>query len=267
MRKNPKPAAAVLPVLLLLLAPVGAAAVRAEQSNAPAAGNPQRSGAPDFLFGEPRGSLGLRASWVFARAGSDLFDFVQRQLTIDEGDFDAPAVAVDVGVALSPRIDAVFGFEFSRAHVASEYRDFVDNNRQPITQDTELRQINLTGSVRVPLTPRGRSVSRLAWVPRRATPYVGAGGGALWYRFDQRGDFVDVFNPRRTIFSDRLTSQGWTPSAHALAGVDVLLYRRLCASIEGRYLWSSAELQRSFDGFEPIDLAGFRLAAGVNVLF
>lgn len=223
--------------------------------------------APDFLFGEPRGSIGIRASRVFARAGSDLFDFIQKQLTIDEGDFDAPAVAVDVGFAASPRLDVVFGFEFSDARTTSEYRDFVDNNRQPITQETELREANVSGSLRIALAPRGRRVSRLAWIPRRATPYAGAGGGVLWYRFEQRGDFIDVFGPRLAVFTDTLTSQGWTPSAHAFGGVDVRVFRRLFAAVEGRYLWASAPLGRSFEGFDPIDLAGFRLTGGINVLF
>ena len=262
-----KLAPGMLLALCVLFAPVSAAAAREARQNDAAAASQQGTSAPDFLFGSPRGSIGLRAGWVFASAGSDLFDFVQRQLTIDSGDFDAPAFALDVGVAVAPRIDAVFGLEFSRAHVASEYRDFVDNNRQPITQETELRQVNLTGSVRVALTPRGRSVSRLAWVPTRATPYAGAGAGALWYRFVQQGDFVDVFSPRRAVFTDRLVSDGWTPSAHAFAGVDVLLYRALCVSLEGRYQWGSAPLGRSFEGFDPIDLAGFRVGAGINVLF
>jgi hypothetical protein len=223
--------------------------------------------APDFLFGQPRGSIGLRGSWVFARAGSDLFDFVRQQLTIGEKDFNSPAVAVDVGMAISPRVDVLVGFEYSSARTTSEYRDFVDNNRQPITQDTELREAGVNGGVRFALTPRGRRISSLAWIPRRTTPYAGAGAGYLWYRFRQQGDFVDVFNPRRAIFSDTLTSEGWTPSAHVFGGVDVRLYRRLFASVEGRYLWASARLERSFEGFDPIDLAGARFGAGINVLF
>ena len=253
--------------LCLVFAWGGVAAAGAADQNDPSPVPPQTRSAPDFLFGEPRGSIGVRAGWVFARAGSDLFAFLQKQLTIDTRDFNSPAVAVDVGFAASPRMEVLVGFEFSDARTTSEYRDFVDNNRQPITQETELREANVSGSVRIALVPRGRSVSRLAWVPRRATPYVGAGGGLLWYRLEQRGDFIDVFAQRRAVFSDTLTSQGWTPSAHAFGGVDVRLYRRLFAAVEGRYLWASAPLERSFDGFDPIDLAGFRLTAGINVLF
>lgn len=264
-----RPVAAWALTLCFLLARGAVAAAGPDDQNQPStsASSQQPRPAPDFFFGEPRGSLGIRGSWVFARAGSDLFDFIEKQLTIDDGDFNAPAFAVDVGVAVSPRVDALIGFEFSQVRTASEYRDFVDNNRRPITQETRLREANLSGSVRIALVPRGRSVSRLAWIPRTATPYAGAGGGLLWYRFQQRGDFVDVFDPRLRVFSDTLTSQGWTPSAHAFGGVDVKLYRRLFLTLEGRYLWASASLERSFEGFDPIDLAGFRLAAGINVLF
>ena len=222
---------------------------------------------PDFLFGQPRGSLGVRGSWVFARAGSDIFDFVRQHLTVDAGAFDAPAIATDLAIAVAPRLDAVFGVEFSQASAASEYRAFVDNNRQPIEQTTRLREVNLSGTLRVALTPRGVGVSRLAWIPHRVTPYVGAGGGLLRYELTQRGDFVDVLSPRLVVFSDVFTSAGWTPSAHALGGVDVRVRRRLFVTLEGRYLWATATLQRQFENFDPIDLAGFRTSAGINVLF
>lgn len=243
----------------------GAPAGQEAGGSPPASQQPRPT--PDFLFGQPRGSLGIRGSWVFARAGSDIFDFVREHLTVDKGAFNAPAIAADLAITVAPRLDAVFGFEFSQASVPSEYRAFVDNNRQPIEQTTRLREVHLSGTVRVALMPRGIGVSRLAWIPRRVTPYVGAGGGALWYDFTQSGDFIDVLSPRRAVFSDVLTSTGWTPSAHALGGVDVRVHRRLFVTVEGRYLWAAATLQRRFENFDPIDLAGFRTSAGINVLF
>lgn len=222
---------------------------------------------PDFLFGEPRGSVGIRGSWVFARAESEIFDFVRTHLTLDEGAFDAPGVAADVAFAVTPRIDAVAGFEFSQTTTPSEYRAFVDNDRQPIEQTTRLRTANLTSSIRVALVPRGAAVSRLAWIPRRVSPYVGAGGGMVWYEFTQAGDFIDVRSRSLAVFSDLITSRGWTPSAHAMGGVDVRVHRRTFVTVEGRYLWAAAALQRPFEGFDPIDLAGLRVSAGITVLF
>ena len=220
---------------------------------------------PDFLFSRPRGSIGVRGSWLFERAGSDLFAFLQKQLTVERRDFDAPAFGVDLGMAVTPRVDALFGFDFSRRSKNSEYRNFVDNRRLPITQTTRLTQANLSGSIKVAATPRGRAVSRFAWVPRGVTPYVGVGGGFLWYAFEQDGDFVDFVDS--SVFTSRFRSSGWTPSAHAFAGADLKVLPRLFLALEGRYVWAHADLDRDFSGFEPIDLAGFKVMAGVNLLF
>ena len=98
---------------------------------------------------------------LFERAGSDLFTFVQEQLTVEPNAFDAPTLAVDVGVAVAPRTEAVFGVEFGGGTVRSEYRDLVDNDRLPITQATRLRQTNLSASVKLALTPRGGVGARI----------------------------------------------------------------------------------------------------------
>jgi len=234
----------------------------------PASGQSQGpSPRPDFLFGRPDGSLALRGGWVFARAGSDLYRFVERELTIDKGDFNSASVGTEVGITFSSRADAVIGLDWSQASVASEYRAFVDNNRLPIQQTTSLKTLNLTGGIRFALAPRGREVSRLAWVPSTVVPYVGAGGGMLWYQFRQAGDFIDALDPRLAVFSDTFTADGWTPSAHVLGGVDVKVYRRLYLTLDGRYIWAAGELGADFENFDPIDLAGFRFGAGINVVF
>ena len=236
-------------------------------SRAYAQAPPPVSVQPDFLFGRPDGALALRGAWIFARAGSDLFEFVQRELTIDDGNFDRAGFAVDYGIAFSPRAEVVIGIETNRASVPSEYRNLVDNNRQPIEQTTSLTELNLTGSIRFAILPRGREIGRFVWVPRAVVPFAGAGGGMLWYRFQQDGDFVDALDPRRAIFADVFRAQGWTPGAHVFGGVDVRLHGRWFLTLDGRYFWASADLGDDFEGFDPIDLAGFRAGAGINILF
>ena len=219
----------------------------------------------DFIFGRPHGSISLRGSWVFARASSDVFDFVTDQLTLETRDFLAPAISAEVGIAIGSRLEALGGFEWSKSSTPSEYRRFVDNNNLPITQETELENLNLTGSIRFALRPRGQSLSRLAWIPRGITPYLGAGGGAVHYDFLQRGDFVDFVD--LSVFSDVFHAKGWAPSAHVFGGADVQIYRLLFLQVEARYLWSSGTLGSDFIDFDPIDLAGFRTTAGINLLF
>jgi len=250
---------------VIAFSPAHAAAEPDENGQTTSGTSTQPRPNPDFLFGRPKSSLGVRSGWLFARAGSDLFDFVQDQLTIEGNDFNAPALAVDVGVAAARRVDVLFGFEYSRAAINSEYRDFVDDNRLPIAQRTRLQQMDLTASAKIAVIPRGREVGQLAWIARPVTPYVGAGAGLLRYTFDQSGDFVDFVD--RSIFRDALRSSGWTPSAHAFGGADIKLWRRVFLTAEARYHWAKAALGQDFTGFDPIDLSGLNVTAGVNLLF
>jgi opacity protein-like surface antigen len=226
---------------------------------------PQPIGTRDFLFGYPRAWLAIRGSWLMPQAEGDLFAFVKDQLTVENGDFNAPAFISEVGFVLTSRIDASAGIEFSRGSTASEYRRFVDNLGAPITQSSELMQTNIAGGVKFALLDRGRAISRYAFVPRTVSPYVGAGGGMLYYKFQQTGDFVDFVTLR--VFSDRFHSEGWTPSAHVFGGTEVRVWRSLFVDVEGRYVWASGELDSDFVGFDGIDLNGFRLSSGINVVF
>lgn len=237
----------------------------ADQFSASTITQPQPDRHPDFLFGRPKGSIGLRGSWTFASAGSDLYDFVTRQLTIDKNDFNAPGIGMDMAYALTPRLDGQFGFEWNKVTVGSEYRDYVDNNFLPINQHTSLKVVHLTGSLRYTLAPRGHDISRFAYVPRPVVPYVGVGGGAVYYDFVQTGDFVDFVD--LSVFRDIFRSKDWAPSGHAFGGVDIKIYRGLYGSVEGRYTKAAGKLSRDFIDFDPIDLSGFRLSAGINLLF
>ena len=128
-----------------------------------------------------------------------------------------------------------------------------------------MRTTVLSGGVKFALVERGLEVSRLAWVPKQVVPYVGGGGGAVHYDLLQFGDFVDFRTSR--IFASTLTSGGWAPMAQAFAGVDVRVLKRVYVTLDGRYQWSNATLGNDWIDFEPIDLNGFKLAAGASVIF
>ncbi len=220
---------------------------------------------PDFRFEPPKMTLGIRGGYVQPREGSDVFDFVRDLLTIDKGGFGGPLFATDIGIAVHPRFEIVTGYEFSRGLARSEYLDYVDGDDLPIEQESSLRQHGLNAGVRFLLTPRARSIGRLAWVPSRFTPYVGAGGGVVWWRFMQDGDFVDFHD--LGIFTETFESRGVAPTIHALGGLEVRAARWLNLAVEGRYQWSSGRLGGDFVGFDPIDLSGFRVSGGITLLF
>lgn len=219
----------------------------------------------DFLFRRPRGLFSIRGGFLSPRENSDLFEFLRDQLTIDKGNFGSPSFAVDVGYSLTPRFDIVGGFDLARQTVDSEYRDFVDNNLLPIQQQTSLRQNSFTGTARFALLPRGRSVGTYAWIPTRVQPWVGAGGGIIFWEFAQAGDFVDFEDLE--VFTDSFQSSGASLGGHVAGGVDIQMYKRLFLATEARYIWASGTLSNDFVGFDPIDLSGFRISAGINFVF
>lgn len=220
---------------------------------------------PDFRFAAPNMTFGLRGGWLFASANSDIYDFTTEILTLEKSDFDSPVFAMDFGWKVAKQLDAVLGFEYSGRTRRSEYRDYVDQDGIPIVQDTKLTQTPLTLSLKYYLASRGRAVGQYAWVPTKVLPYVGGGVGYTYYRFEQSGDFVDFLD--LTIFTDQFESSGWTFSGHAFAGLDVSLSNSLGFVAEARYQWASADLRGSFIGFEPINLTGLRVTAGVNWKF
>ena len=255
----------LLSLPLAVASVVGTAWPAAAQGGRPLARIGQELPESDFLFKRPRGLISIRGAWLMPSENSDLFDFVQDQLTIDSGDFSSPSFAMDLGYSVTSRLDIVGGFDVAKQSVNSEYRDFVDNNLLPIEQQSTLRQNSFTGSVRFALMPRGRSVGRYAWIPTRVQPYVGAGGGMVFWEFKQVGDFVDFEDSE--VFTDVFESSGASLCGHLLGGVDVQLYKQLFLTTEGRYVWASGELSNEFVGFEPLDLSGLRISAGINFVF
>jgi hypothetical protein len=249
--------------LLAILA--AASPVAAQSQSSPPPSQRPSSSTPDFLFGQPRVSVAVRGGWVFSRAGSDWYDFVTNQLTLDKHNFNTPSIAADVNITLNNRLDAVVGIDYGGTTSGSEYRHFVDNNGQPINQETTLGQLNITGGVKFALLDRGRRISSFAWIPRGVVPYVGAGGGMVWYHLEQKGDFVDYVD--YSVFTDLFESRGWAPTAHVMGGVDVRVARKLYVTVDARYRWAAADLSSQWVSFDPIDLSGLRLSAGVNVAF
>lgn len=232
---------------------------------------PAAAQSPDFLFQRPTGTLSFFGGWAMPRESSDLFDFVREELTIQRGDFNALVVGGDVAFQLMDRLDAVLGVEWAGTQRRSEYRDWVEDG-WPIEQTTEFSWARLHAGGRLYLLPRGHSYGTLAWVPTRWSPFVGGGGGFTWYTFEQHGDFVDFMtmdDPEGpVIFTDRFRTRGNGPSAHALAGLDVSLTRRVVLRGEYRYYWGSAPVDsRAFDGFAPIDLSGHRATIGLATRF
>ena len=243
---------------LMMLVPAIAAAISDDEPNG-------RKQEPDFLFNSPKNTFGIRVGYAFNRTEGEIFDFLTGDLTLENSDFDAGIIAFDFGIRLSDQIDLVLGLEYSSRNQVSEYREFVDQDDIPIVQETGLTQVPLTLNLKWHLGSRGRRIGQYAWVPRTVVPYIGAGGGFTWYKLEQVGEFIDYRD--LAIFEDTFTSDGFAATAHAFAGVDIKLTPSIGLVIDARYQWANAALKNSFVGFEPIDLNGLHVTAGVAFKF
>ena len=216
-----------------------------------------------YFFGAPHVSLTLRAGAAGPAANGILFQTITEQLTLDRSDFVTGTFGAEVAVRALPRVDVFLNVATSHSSDRSEFRDFVETNDEPIRQTTELTRTPLTGGLKLHLLPRGRSISRYAFVPNRFSPYVGGGAGVMWWELKQDGDFVDF--ETMDIFTDHLEESGTAFTANAFAGGDIWVAPRIGINVEGRYNWADSNLvSYAYSDFEKIDLKGWQLTAGIT---
>jgi hypothetical protein len=217
-----------------------------------------------YLFGAPDARLSIHTGYARAGAGSDVFGQVMTDLTLNKSDFSGPTIGAELAFTLSPRLDLAFQVDYTGRSKRSEYRNMVEGpNNLPIEQTTTFQRVPVTANIRAYLTPRGRSIGKLAWIPSQVVPWVGAGGGVMWYRFKQQGDFVDFRTS--AIFPDAYNSDGWAGTAQGMGGVDINLTPRIAFTADARYTWARATLSRDFSGFGKIDLSGVSTGLGFTL--
>lgn len=227
-----------------------------------------QGGGKGFLFKRPIGSFSFYGGYAVANAASDVFDDATSQLTLNRRDFSDWMLGGDISFAATEKVDLVFDGNFTSAGKASEFREFVDNNDQPIAQKTKFKRVPLTAGLKYYFADRGRAVSQFAYIPKRYAPYIGVGAGAMYYRFSQSGDFVDFNTPDLEVFGATIEDNGWAPMAQGTAGLDMSVGPWLAVTAEGRYQWAKARLDpQQFEGYDKIDLSGFTGTVGFRVRF
>jgi hypothetical protein len=228
---------------------------------APAASEAQ--GGPGFLFNRPRVSIGIRTGYSVPRASGGIFRDSFEQFKLNGWDMSSPYLGGEVAARVSERWDVALSAGWARSESLSEYRAWVDQDLLPIEQETAFETTALTVGGRYYFKDRGRSVGRFAWVPSRLAPFVGAGVGYTWYRFEQRGDFVDF--QTLDIVGDALQTHGSGAAAYAGLGADLSVGKQFFLSGEARYSLANGGVRDEYSGYDGIDLSGLQLTAGISV--
>jgi opacity protein-like surface antigen len=224
-----------------------------------------------FSFKKPKIFFGGHAGMNFPQAKGEIFSTAIRDLTLKKSDFQSPTCGFDFGVYINSHFAAVASLDYARATKKTEYRDFVEDNGNPIIQTTRFSQFSFLGTLRYYPRKMGEVVGSYSWIPNRILPYVGGGAGLAHYSFSQQGDFVNSTN--YSIFTDLLSTQNPALMTHLSAGLDFVLTRRIIANVEGRYSWAHGDISTGLTGysrdywFDSMDLNGLKTIGSISFRF
>jgi hypothetical protein len=200
------------------------------------------------------GSLRFRLSLFEPEGSSDYWDETFDVFTGSPADLQDLGFGIDYLWRTSSSSGLLVGTSWYGGSATQAYRDYVDSDGFDIRHRTSLDLWDVSAAF----------VYRFGSGSWRATPYLGVGGGFLYWDLEEVGDFIDFSSPGREIFFAGYRASGWTWEALGLAGIDIPVGYRWSFFAEGRYRAADDELGDDFAGFGTIDLSGWELSAGFS---
>ena len=202
------------------------------------------------------------------RAEYTLFQDVCDLYFVQPSDFNGVYGGIEFNQVLTNYVEVGVHYDYYSRTTDSSYRDYTWDDGSEIRQQLRLRVAPLGVTVR--LLPTGKK--------HKVVPYVGGGVDALFYQYEEYGDFV-CFPPSGgecrfdyDVIPDAFVSESTAFGYHALGGLRVYLNRDFAIVGEGRYQWGNDEMGDDFAPNEPglpnrIDLSGWTATIGVHIRF
>jgi opacity protein-like surface antigen len=216
------------------------------------------------------GSLDLRIGGFFPQTDSNLFtddsDLYTRQPTLlgasgrppglSRSDWNGLYGGIEYSAQLARNVELGFHVDGYGRSLDTSYRDHTRQDGSEIQQTLRLNVVPLGVSVR--LVPGGRHAA--------LAPYVAVGVDAVFYKYEEFGDFIDFFDSSLPIRSDSFRSEGVAAGVHGAAGLRVALGDDFALVAEGRYLYSKTDAGGDFRNYR-IDLSGASATLGLHIRF
>ena len=190
--------------------------------------------------GSDRSAFQFRMGWFFPSGDGEFWQVTQDSFTLSPSDFNGFVIGGSYMASLNNYLDLGFNMDLYERTVRSAARDFVDDSGFAILHDTTLGVLPLTADLR--FFPTGRYAARGRkgqYLVRRPVPYLGVGGGAVIWSYEEVGDFVGFDGVDYFVYPDRLKDDGVEPEFHALGGIEIPVGPRWNVNFEGRYSWAS----------------------------
>ena len=200
------------------------------------------------------GSIGLRGGAFAPRADSLLFDDDAELYTFEKSDLNGFTGGIEFAFDVGKRFEIGLHVDGYGRDVHTSYRDFTFESGREIRQ-----------TLRMVSAPAGVTL-RLLLADRDGTfvPWVGGGADAVFWEYEEFGDFVDFESRDLDVYEDSFASEGVAPGFHASAGAWWRVTDDVALSADARYLWATDEMGDDFRGYD-IDLSGFAFTVGVQL--
>jgi Outer membrane protein beta-barrel domain len=217
----------------------------------------------DSLFGFHAGGFFLRGE--DGRTDGDVLVENLSFRTLIDADFDEPLKVFNGGTisgeylyGIGDFIEAGVGIGYYQKDEASYYTDFEEVDGTDIIQDTKIRLIPVTVSVRA--FPIGRTTP--------VQPYVGAGVNFYRWRYSETGEFIDFSQEDLPVFRDSFVDDGSAVGGIFLAGVRAPIGDRFLIGGEFRWQNGKADLDPALNfAGDKLDLGGYSVVGGFHVRF
>ena len=208
------------------------------------------------------GGLDLRIGAYFPRGNETLFQDVRELYFVEKSDFYGVYGGIEFNQKIVDNVEFAVHFDGYSRSVDTSYRDYTRPGGGEIYQTLKLWQAPLGVSVR--LIPTSKRV--------KLAPFVGGGVNAIFYQYEEYGDFIDFYDDSLPIIADAFVADGTAFGFHVLGGFRYYLNRDFAIVAEGRYQWATDEMGDDFAPNAPglvntIDLSGATATLGVHIRF
>ena len=200
--------------------------------------------------------LEVRLGGFVPRAKSILFDDSVTLYSVEKKDFAGAFGGIEFTQNLHRNIELALAVEGYGTEKPTFYRDFTRPSGREIEQT--LRLVIVPASAIVRLVPGGRY--------RKVTPYAGVGVAAMFWQYEEFGDFIDFGDRGRPVIFDSFKSNGVKPGLVLNAGIRYRLNEDFELTADVR---NFAARQRMKGDFAPneIDLSGTAATLGFRITF
>jgi hypothetical protein len=218
------------------------------------------------------GGFDLRLGAFFPRGHESLFADLNSLYTpigtgtlrgVEPKDFIGVYGGGEFNSVVAHNLELGISFDAYGNSVETSYRDYTRPDGSEIQQHLHLSTYPLGLTIRFLPTDKSAHV----------VPFIGGGVDAIFYQYEETGDFIDFFDPTLPVIPDHFRDHSTAFGVHAVGGVRWYLNRDFAIVLEGRYQWAQKDMEEDFapnpeSGLvNRIDLSGASATLGVHVRF